>query len=116
VAHIAGEEYDHEDEDEETFRDRSALTARFRNIDGVVAADGALYIADTDNHRIRKLHDGVVSTLSGPERAAFGTATLTSLGFTNATVSLSTAKGVSWWRISTAIEFELSRWRVPRQL
>jgi sugar lactone lactonase YvrE len=37
-----------------------------------VAADGALYIADTDNHRIRKVNaDGTITTLAGTGTAGF---------------------------------------------
>ena len=63
VTHIAGEAYDFGDEGR--FRDGSALTARFRTIGGIVATDGVLYMSDSYNHRIRKLHAGVVSTLAG---------------------------------------------------
>ena len=63
VTHIAGEAYAFGDEGR--FRDGCALTARFRTIGGIVATDGVLYISDSYNHRIRKLHAGVVSTLAG---------------------------------------------------
>jgi sugar lactone lactonase YvrE len=41
-------------------------TARFYKPQGVVrAADGALWVADTHNHRIRRIHAGQVETLAG---------------------------------------------------
>ena len=71
ITHIAGEEYDEEEEEEETFRDGPALSARFGNIGGVAAADGVVYISDRSNNRIRKLYDGVVSTLAGTAEFGF---------------------------------------------
>ncbi len=48
------------------FADGPALTAEFRAPqDVVVTADGAIYVADAINHRIRKVADGQVSTFSG---------------------------------------------------
>ncbi|MFN3648746.1 MAG: hypothetical protein ACK47B_04120 [Armatimonadota bacterium] len=44
----------------------AAAEAQFRFPSGVAAApDGTIYIADTGNHRICVLHDGVVSELAG---------------------------------------------------
>ena len=72
VMYTAGDAYDDDDEDEVIFRDGPpALTARFGDINGIVASDGALYISDTENHRIRMLHDGVVSTLAGTGEGGF---------------------------------------------
>jgi sugar lactone lactonase YvrE len=51
--------------------DGPALTARFGNIGGIVAAGGTLYISDQAKHRIRKLHDGIVSTLAGTGEGGF---------------------------------------------
>lgn len=47
--------------------DSSGFLARFDQPHGLAAAaDGTLYVADTENHRIRKVTpDGVVSTLAG---------------------------------------------------
>jgi len=48
------------------FADGPASTARFLYPCGVAAApDGALYVADTGNHRIRVVRDGTVRTLAG---------------------------------------------------
>ena len=72
VANIAGESYDEviadsdaDEEENETFRDEPALTARFGGIKGVAAAEGVLYSTDGENNRIRGLHGGVVHTLAG---------------------------------------------------
>lgn len=46
------------------YADGSAVSARFAHPEGVaVAADGAVYVSDTDNHAIRMIRSGVVSTL-----------------------------------------------------
>jgi hypothetical protein len=50
---------------------RACVTARFSFIGGIVACDGALYISDEMNHRLRKLHDGVVSTFAGTGARGF---------------------------------------------
>src|ERR1700732_3711657 len=44
------------------------------NAPGAVVSDsnGALYIADTGNHRIRKVSGGVITTIAGTGRQAFG--------------------------------------------
>ena len=49
------------------FSDGPAASARFNNPQGVaVMEDGAIVVADTDNHRIRRIApDGTVSTLAG---------------------------------------------------
>lgn len=54
------------------YQDGAAPNARFRRPSGVaVAADGALYVADTFNHRIRKVGlDGTVSTFAGSGKPA----------------------------------------------
>ncbi|MEZ0371149.1 MAG: CsgG/HfaB family protein [Candidatus Sericytochromatia bacterium] len=46
--------------------DGAATQARFRYPSGLaLAPDGSLYIADTGNHRIRRLSGGIVSTVAG---------------------------------------------------
>lgn len=54
------------------FKDGVGKAAEFSNPRGVVRGpDDVLYVADTDNHRIRKvLPDGTVSTLAGSGEAA----------------------------------------------
>jgi len=48
------------------FEDGAALSAKFSHpFDVVVAADGAIYVTDLDNRRIRKIKDGQVSTFAG---------------------------------------------------
>lgn len=48
------------------FTDAPARRARFKRPYGVaVAADGRVYVADTENERIRVIHGGQVSTLAG---------------------------------------------------
>jgi len=48
------------------FQDGPALSAKFSSPSGVaVDASGNVYVADTNNNRIRKISDGVVSTLAG---------------------------------------------------
>ena len=50
---------------EEGDRNGAALAARFSNPQGVLAAEDAVYIADTGNGAVRVLRDGRVSTLAG---------------------------------------------------
>lgn len=51
------------------FADGAAQTAKFNLPSGVaVGADGSVYVADTGNHRIRKIKDGQVSTLAGGDK------------------------------------------------
>jgi len=48
------------------YADGPALQARFNAPCGVaVAPDGTVYVADTGNHRIRRIRDGQVTTLAG---------------------------------------------------
>src|SRR5215471_8865050 len=48
------------------FNDGSNLSASFRApLDVVVGSDGVIYIADANNHRIRKIEQGQVSTFAG---------------------------------------------------
>ncbi|MGQ9732179.1 MAG: NHL domain-containing protein [Candidatus Zipacnadales bacterium] len=48
------------------FADGPADQARFFNPTGLsITADGTVYIADAGNHRIRKLKDGIVTTVAG---------------------------------------------------
>lgn len=68
------------------FADGTAAAARFFNPRGLVrTADGAIYIADGANHRIRRLKNGSVSTVAGTGTAGFGgdggAATLAQLNF-----------------------------------
>ncbi|MGE5108784.1 MAG: NHL repeat-containing protein [Sphingobacteriales bacterium] len=50
------------------FENGAALSAKFKTPqDVVVAADGAIYVTDADNHRIRKIKDGQVSTFAGSD-------------------------------------------------
>lgn len=50
----------------EGYADGPAAQARLHTPSGIaLAADGALYIADTGNHAVRVLRDGAVSTLAG---------------------------------------------------
>src|SRR5436309_1167614 len=51
----------------------AATLAQLTSPQGIaVGADGALYIADTGNHRIRKVTpDGVINTVAGNGTAAF---------------------------------------------
>lgn len=49
----------------EGYADGSAETARFSNPQGVaVGEDGTVYVADTENHAVRRVKDGVVTTLA----------------------------------------------------
>lgn len=52
------------------YADGPALTARFFDPSGIaVGHDGALYVADTGNHCIRKIYKGIVTTVAGgPDR------------------------------------------------
>ncbi len=54
-----------------------ALSVAFSDLSGVAAMGEAIYIADTDNHCIRMLADGVVTTIAGRPEPGFldGTAT-----------------------------------------
>ena len=67
---------DSDDDNRAGFRDGPAHEAQFCEPRAVaVAADGALYIADSGNMRVRQIRDGVVSTLAG--RGATAAPTLT---------------------------------------
>jgi len=49
-----------------------ATSAQLHYPEGVaVDADGSLYIADYGNHRVRKLSDGVISTVAGTGTAGY---------------------------------------------
>ena len=67
VTHVAG---DHSEE-EVAFRDGPALAIQFNEIGCIVAVGGVLYMSDLDNYRIRKLCNGVVSTLAGTGERGF---------------------------------------------
>ena len=61
--------------------DGPAATARFASPRGIAIDDaGVVYVADTDNHRIRRIRDGMVSTLAG-SREGFADGTGTSARF-----------------------------------
>src|SRR5215467_6112557 len=48
------------------FNDGSNLSASFRApLDVVIGSDGVIYVADANNHRIRKIEQGQVSTFAG---------------------------------------------------
>jgi sugar lactone lactonase YvrE len=48
------------------FNDGSNLSASFRApLDVVIGSDGAIYVSDANNHRIRKIGQGQVSTFAG---------------------------------------------------
>jgi len=50
-----------------------ATTKKLKNPRGVfVAASGDIYIADTGNNRIRKIHNGIITTVAGDGTASFG--------------------------------------------
>ncbi|MFT5684173.1 MAG: DNA-binding beta-propeller fold protein YncE [Myxococcota bacterium] len=49
----------------------AALDAAFSDLSGVVALGDAVYIADTNNHCIRTLSDGVITTVAGRPEAGF---------------------------------------------
>ncbi|HLK61275.1 MAG TPA: hypothetical protein VKU00_32295 [Chthonomonadaceae bacterium] len=56
---------------EEGLTDGSALQARFHAPCGVcVAPDGAVYVADTGNHCVRRIQNGEVTTLKGAQATA----------------------------------------------
>src|SRR5437764_4342851 len=55
------------------FADGPAAQSKFNAPCGVCAGpDGAVYVADTGNHAIRRIKDGQVSTLAGGPSAANG--------------------------------------------
>lgn len=55
------------------FADGAAASARFYGPRGLArAADGTIYVADTWNHRIRRVKNGTVATIAGNGADAFG--------------------------------------------
>jgi hypothetical protein len=67
------------------YRDGAALQAQFNGPSSVaVASDGALYVADTNNHCIRKIQGGRVSTFAGsPSRIGHADGSLGAASFTS---------------------------------
>jgi gliding motility-associated-like protein len=64
--------------------DGPANTATFTQPDGIITdAAGTIYIADQLSHKIRKISNGVVSTLAGSGNAAFANGTGTAASFNN---------------------------------
>lgn len=64
------------------FADGHALSAKFNAPqDVVVTADGAIYVTDADNHRIRKVSDGQVTTFAGNDNSVFVNGNGVSAGF-----------------------------------
>ncbi|HYU26444.1 MAG TPA: SMP-30/gluconolactonase/LRE family protein, partial [Thermoanaerobaculia bacterium] len=54
------------------FADGAAAQALFKNPGGVaVSSDGVLFVADSDNNRIRKIDHGIVSTIAGTGHGGF---------------------------------------------
>lgn len=54
------------------FVDGQLRDARFESPVGIAVRDGVLYVADSGNHRIRKIQDGVVSTIAGSGTPGWG--------------------------------------------
>jgi len=50
---------------ENSFYDGALLEARFFEPSGLYIADGILYVADSANHSIRRIENGIVSTVAG---------------------------------------------------
>jgi NHL repeat len=67
------------------YRDGPAAQAQFNGPTGVaLARDGAVYVADLENHCVRKIQDGAVSTFAGsPDRVGHLDGTLATASFTN---------------------------------
>ena len=63
------------------FKDGTAATAKFNQPTGLYWFEGVLYIADSGNHKIRKVQNGVVSTVAGVTFPA-EEAAAAALGFT----------------------------------
>ena len=53
------------------FADGPAASARFRFPQGIAEENGTVYVADTENHRVRMIKNGVVSTLAGDGTKGF---------------------------------------------
>jgi len=60
------------DPDDSGFADGPIATSLFNSPGALaVTSDGKILVADTGNHRVRMIHDGVVSTLAGSGTAGF---------------------------------------------
>merc|ERR1711924_43778 len=98
------------------FEDGPALSARFRYPMGMVkTGDGALVIVDFGNDRIRRLKNGVMTTLAGGDESGLQDGPGAEARFRWPRGIALDEQGRLLVRTATIIAFEPSPWRARRQ-
>ena len=81
------------------FADGAGADARFNYPYGIVVdGEGTIVVADTDNHRLRKIVDGQVTTLTGSSNQARPTTRTQARASTGHLLLPSTSVGTCWFQ------------------